>query len=117
MDRGSFGPMHTYTLEAFASLVGLTVDEVNDRLSNGETMWEIARAEAFSDAEIQDLMVQAHNTALDKAVADGVITLEQADWMRERMSQGVGGGLGTGSCHGGGGMMGGGRWNQPVPDA
>jgi len=115
--RGGYGPVHTYMVEAFAEKVGLPVDEVNDRLANGDSMWEIAQDQGFTDVEIQDLMVQAHSEALDKAVAEGVLTQEQADWMKQHMSQGWGSGFGTGSCHGGGGMMGGGRWRQPAPEA
>jgi hypothetical protein len=117
MGRGGFGPVHTFMVEAFAEQVGLTVEQVNERLADGETMWEIAQAQGFSDEEIQDLMLQAHNEALDQAVAAGVLTQEQAEWMRQHMGQGWRGGSGPGSCHGGGGMRGGWRWSQPAPEA
>jgi len=117
MGRGGYGPVHTYMVEVFAEQVGLTVDEVNDRLANGDSMWDIAQDQGFTGEEVQDLMVKVHNEALEKAVAGGVLTQEQAEWMKQHMSQRLENGFGPGSCHGGGGMMGGGSWRQPAPEA
>lgn len=134
---GGYGPMHTYVVEAFAAEFDLSVEEVNTRLLNGETMYEIALAEGTAEADIAAVLTKVHTTAFDKAVAAGALTQDQADWMLERMQyMGQNGyGYGTGNCpmHGGarpqdgtgyrgsfgpgqGGMMGGGRWQQaPAP--
>jgi hypothetical protein len=114
--NGSYGPMHTYMVEAFAAELGLTPEEVQTQIENGETMWEIAQSAGLSDEEITDLMLAARTEALNQMVADGVITQEQADWMLERMNQMHAGGFGPGNCPMGGGPGRGngpgGRWNQ-----
>jgi hypothetical protein len=94
------GVMHDYMLSAFASAVGLTVDEVNTRLTNGETMAQIAIAQGKTEADLPTLWSQVRQAALDKAVADGVITQAQADIMLEHMNNysGTGFGPGFGDC-------------------
>ena len=129
------GWLHDYMEKAMADAVGLSVEEFEARHDAGETFYQIALAEGFAADKIPTLMQTARASALDAAVADGVITREQADWMKSR-GFGRGGmmggysygyGLGDGSCpmadgdeapYGGGygpGMMGvgrGGRWQQ-----
>lgn len=131
------GPMHDYMEKAMAEAVGLSVDEFGARRAAGETFYQIALAEGFTAEEIPALMQAARAKALDAAAADGVITPEQADWMKSRgfgrggMMNGYGRGYGNGECpmydgdavpYGGQfgpGMMGGGRggrWQQnPAP--
>ena len=121
---GGYGPLHTYVAEAFATKLGLMVDEVNTRLAAGESMYQIALAEGIADADIPALLAEVHQTALSQAVADGVITQEQADWMQShafgRGGYGQGMGAGQGSFGGTGipvgtGMHWGGRWAQQNP--
>ena len=109
------GPMHPYMVEAFAEALGLTPEELQAKLDDGETMYTVAQAQGLSDEEFSTLMVEARTTALEKAVADSVLTQEQADWMIQRMAQmqAQGFGPGAGGCGGfGGRMMGGWRWNN-----
>ncbi len=112
---GSFGPMHDYMVEAYAQALGITEEELQDRLAGGENMWQIASSLGFSEEAIPGLMIAAHTQALNKAVEDGVLTRQQADWMIQRMAQmqAQGFGPGAGGCGGSGGrMMGGWRWNN-----
>ena len=88
---GGTGYLHDYMLDAFAEELGLTVDEINARLDAGETMFDIVGSEDF-----YTVMTDVRSAALDAALADGVITQEQADWMKTR------GGHGTGACDGSG---------------
>ncbi len=85
-------------ISAFASAVGLTVDEVNTRLTNGETLKEIALAQGKTEADLPALATQVRKAALDKAVAEGVITQAQADLMLERMNNVMGSDFGFGDC-------------------
>jgi hypothetical protein len=128
MMGGGYGVMHTYVVEAFAAELDLTVDEVNTRMLNGETMYQIAIAEGVAQDQVAALLTKVHTAAFDKAVAAGVLTREQADWMLQRMQGMYANGYGTGNCpmnnsvrpqdgtgfRGGmgSGMMGGGRWQQ-----
>jgi hypothetical protein len=96
------GIMHDYMVSAFASAVGLTVDEVNTRLTNGETLKAIAIAQGKTEADLPALWSQVRQAALDQAVAAGVITQAQADKMLKKMNeyngQGLGPGFGMGDC-------------------
>lgn len=129
--RGGYGWMHDYVEQALATKLGLTEEQVEDQLSQGKTMYEIALDNGIAPEELADFMTEVHQEAFDKAVADGVITRERADWMLQRMQTMHQNGYGPGNCpmHSGQGgafqrgqgmgpgMMGGGRgpgwmWNQ-----
>lgn len=123
--NGDYGPLHTYMFDAMADAFGLTPEDLQARHDAGDTMWTIAQELGITEERFLELMTQARTTALENAVADGVITQEQADWMLQRMTQmhANGFGPGSGGCMGGGraGMQGPGRgggrmpWNgQPV---
>jgi len=96
------GFMHDYMISAFASAVGLTVDDVNTRLGNGETLVQIAEAQGFTGDKLTQLITDVRKSALDQAVKAGVITQAQADLMLERMNSytgpGFGPGFGFGNC-------------------
>jgi len=106
---GGYGPMHEYMEDAFAEALGITHDELEAKLDAGETMGSIAQAQGLSDEEIAKLMVDTRAKALEKAVADGVLTQEQADWMSQRMQQMKDAGFGLGNCPMHGGALGPGR--------
>lgn len=90
------GLLHDAILKAFAEKIGLTVDELNTRLANGETMAAIATSEGLSFEEFQKAMVDIRNQAIEQAVQDGTLTREQADWLKQH----------------GPGMTNRGRWNM-----
>jgi len=83
--NGEEGPMHEAMVTAVAEALGLTPDEIEARHDAGETLWQIAEAEGLSAEEIQDLMLSAHDAALEDAVVNGWLTQEQADWMDSHM--------------------------------
>ena len=95
MMNGSYGPMHAYMVDALADALDLTPEALQERIEAGESMWEIAAAEGLTNEEIVDLLQTTHNLAIEQAVADGVITPEQAEWMNSHMQQ-----MFTGGCHG-----------------
>jgi hypothetical protein len=101
IDRGA-GIMHDYMISSYAFLVGLTVEEVDTRLANGESLKDIAIAQGTTEDQLPALFTQVRKNALDLAVADGVITQAQADRMLEHMNnysgQGFGPGFGLGDC-------------------
>ncbi len=124
MTGGGYGVMHDYVEEALADKLGIAEADVESALASGKTMYQIALDNGVAEADIPALLTEVHKTAFDKAVADGVITREQADFMLQRMANrgygfgncpmqnGQGGGYGRGGY--GGGMMGG-RWQQQLP--
>ncbi len=110
--------MHEYMIAALARAFNLTPEELEARHDAGETMWDIAADLGLDAEQFRQAMLDARTQALNDAVAAGVITQEQADWMLSRMNQmwSRGFGSGAGGCPGMGGnfqgRMGGGRWNR-----
>ena len=82
------GLLHDYMVDAFADALGVTADELEERLASGETLASVAVDQGISADEFPALWLEARQSALDAAVADGVITAEQADWMQSRMQAG-----------------------------
>lgn len=95
-----YPPMHEYmhddVFSAIADVLGLTPEELEARHEAGETLWDIAQEQGLSIEEFSDLLAQVRTDAINQAVADGVITQEQADWMLDRMNQMWGAGFGPG---------------------
>ena len=75
----------------YAEALGISVDDLNARLAQGETLSQIAAASGLSAEEFSALMAQARTQALDQAVQAGSLTQTQADWMKQR-----GAGIGAG---------------------
>jgi hypothetical protein len=119
------GWMHDYVEQALADKLGLTEAQVEEKLASGQTMYQIALDAGTAEADIPALLTEVHKVAFDKAVADGVISREQADWMLQRMQGNWTNGGVPGNCpmhngtygpnngsgfRGGQGMMG--RWQN-----
>jgi len=85
--NGEYGPMHESMVAALAEALVLTPEEVEARHDAGETMWQIAEAAGLNSEEIQNLMLSAHDLALEDAVANGGLTEEQAEGMDTHMEQ------------------------------
>jgi hypothetical protein len=103
------GPLHEYMIEAFAEALGLTPEELESRLSAGETLASVAVSEGVAAEDFSALWLQARQDALDAAVADGVLTADQAAWMLDRMQNGMHGQGGAAGVGRQGGMMRGSR--------
>jgi len=80
------GLMHDAMIALFAEKTGLSVEVLEEKLSEGQTMFDIATEEGLSVEDVTALMVEARDTALADAVAAGTVTQEQADWMKARMN-------------------------------
>ena len=104
------GGMHNFVWGGLAETLGLTQDELNAELANGKTLAQIAEAKGVTQEQLAAALETSAKAGLDKAVADGVLTQEQADqmlshmggndsWMLTHMSN-FGGGFGPGGCHG-----------------
>jgi hypothetical protein len=107
------GGMHTLVWDRLAEALGLTTDELNAELSSGKTLAQIAEKQGISQEELSVTLETTVQAGLKKAVAEGVLTQEQADSMRAHMSgnyawmltqmgthMGTGYDLGPGGCHG-----------------
>ncbi len=94
-DGSTYGFMHDDMIAALADGLGMTTEELQARLDAGETLYQIADEQGLTQDEWFTLVDQARETALDNAVAEGIFTEEQAQWMEERMDQ-----RGAGFCWG-----------------
>lgn len=115
---GSYGLMHDYMVDAAANKLGISPDSLQNELSSGKTMWQVAQEQGLTEEQFRSAMAEAAKDAVSKMVADGVITQAQADWMVQRAESMLqnGFGFGLGGCHGGYWGRPGGRW-APVPDS
>ena len=95
---GGYGWMHDYVEQAFAAKLGLTEQQVEDQLAAGKPMYQIALDKGIKQEELATFMNEVHQEAFDKAVKDGVITQERADWMLQRMQNMYQNGTGVGNC-------------------
>jgi hypothetical protein len=98
MGNGGYGWMHAYVQQAFAAQVGLTEQQMQDQLAAGKTMYQIALDNGIKQEDLVAFMSEVHREAFDKAVKDGLVTQEQADWMLQRMQNMQQGGFGPGNC-------------------
>lgn len=122
MHGANQGILQPYMLSALADALNIPLAELQTAHETGQIMTAIVEQYGINVEDLQAAMTQAHEQALEKALADGVIPQEQATWMRSRMNRTWPEGYGPGSqsCDGSGinpglGQRGGGRgrWSQP----
>lgn len=94
--QGGYGSMHEYVEQALAAKLGLAEKQIEDELASGKTMYQIVLDNGIAQEELAAFMNDVHKDAFAKAVADGVMTQEQADFMLQRMQNR--GAYGTGNC-------------------
>jgi len=106
---GFQGVLHDYSVKALAEALGITAEDLQTRLTAGEKMFDIAKSKGWTLQDFQSKMPDIMSKALDLAVADGKITKEQADLMRQRQQNRANGDWGKrgkqGSMLGGTGPM------------
>lgn len=89
---------------AIASTLGMSVEDFETAIAAGETPFTLAQQQGVDFAEVQAAMDAAHEAALQQAVANGLISQEQATWiLSHRGGQGRQG-LGMNSSTSGGRM-------------
>jgi predicted DNA-binding protein (UPF0251 family) len=87
---GHFGHLgHFQRLEAAASFLDLTPAEIRQRLADGDTLAEIAKAEGKSVDGLVNALVAAATEKVDDAVADGRLTKEQAADLKRDLEERV----------------------------
>lgn len=90
-----------------AEALGVTVDELAAAREAGTSLRELVADKGMDAATLRDKLESAHSAAVDKAVADGVITREQADQLGDMR-----GGMHGGMRGFGRGMLGGHRGHE-----
>ncbi|MEZ4770039.1 MAG: hypothetical protein R2844_16605 [Caldilineales bacterium] len=95
-----------------AQVLGMTTEDVRAALDGGKTPWDLAAEQNLDLGTAWQKLMAAGKAMLDQAVADGVITREQADELFSRRGRGffgkrgfgpgfMGGGFGRRHRHGG----------------
>ena len=95
--------MHTVVWNALAEKLGLTTDELNAQLAQGQTLAQIAETKGVSQSDLAQALQTAMKTGLDQAVAAGTLTQAQADQMLANMAGRYAQMItymSTGNCHG-----------------
>jgi len=101
------GILHDGMIAVYAEQLGISVDDLNARLENGETISQIAVEKGLTAEQFTTLMNSAREQAVAQAVQDGTLTQEQADWMNQRGGAfGSAGTMGAGAVRGGRGVRG-----------
>ncbi|HSB91342.1 MAG TPA: hypothetical protein VLD63_15105, partial [Anaerolineales bacterium] len=77
------GKLRDYMLQAVAGKLGLTVEELTSKLSDGQTLVDIAKGQGIAEDDVPALLKEARSDALQLAVSDGVLTQEQAEWIEQ----------------------------------
>ena len=85
--------MHT----AIADALDMSLDEFEAAVAAGETPFTLAEQSGIDFAEVQAVMDAAHEAAFAQAVADGLMSQEQADWILSHRGGAAGqsGGMGN----------------------
>jgi polyhydroxyalkanoate synthesis regulator phasin len=81
------GAVRAMKFEAAAEYLGLTNAELGERLEDGQSLAEIARAEDKSVDGLKQALLDDATTRLDQAVEDGELTRERANEMLERLRE------------------------------
>jgi hypothetical protein len=85
LDPEQAGAHHEAMQQAIADAFGLTVEELDAAHAEGKTLWGIAEEQGVDLAEVGEALKTAGQELLDQASADGTLTQEQADTIRQHM--------------------------------
>jgi polyhydroxyalkanoate synthesis regulator phasin len=113
------GGIRGVTPEAAAEVLGMTVDELRDAMSDGSTLAEVAEAQGMSVDAFETALLDQVQTQLDQLVADGTLTQTQADEQFQRVEDNIDDIVNSQGCLGGFGgphRGPGGPWFGPPAD-
>ena len=65
-----------------AEALDMTVEELETARAEGQTLTDLLEAQGLEAATVRDHLEEAHEAALEQAVADGILTQEEADEMQ-----------------------------------
>ena len=70
-----------YMPTAIATVLQMDADVVSNLLASGETCYTIALSQGYTADQVTALLESARKAAIDLALADSAITVEQAEWL------------------------------------
>lgn len=97
------GVLQGYIEAAMADILGITVEELQAAKEAGTPLAELVEAAGLTMEEFRSALQDAAPGIVEQALADGVITEQQADFILEKLQRGLGGfGPGGRGPHGSG---------------
>lgn len=91
------GLMNDYVKAALAEKLGISAVDLDKYIADGKTFREIAQDKGLTPEEATQMLKDARSAALDKMVAEGVITQTQAGRMKQQAGKMMEGGR-PGGC-------------------
>ena len=91
--------LHNEMILAVADAAGLTIDDIETRIEDGERLVDIADDAGLSGEAFFQLMTDVRKSVLDRALEDGVISEAQYDRLLQRMDEGQRPYRGEFPCH------------------
>lgn len=77
---------YTSVTNVLKSKFGVTDDEITKATESGKTLYDVAKDKGVTDDQFKGAVIDERTKTIDQAVADGTITKDQADYMKERMN-------------------------------
>ena len=75
-------------LKTLAAESGIDIAVLTEAVENREPIRDLLAEAGFDEAAIEAMLDKAHDAAIDQLLADGIITEEQAEEMREHLPLG-----------------------------
>ena len=92
------GLLHDAMITAFSEALGISVEDLETRLSDGESLAEIALSTDLTLEEFRTLLKDIRTQVHEEAAAEGLLPGSQSGWLNERRE----GNIGYGARRGGG---------------
>ncbi|EKQ56176.1 MULTISPECIES: hypothetical protein [unclassified Clostridium] len=76
---------YDYVEAVLKNKLGMTDAEITAGFNSGKTMYDLAKEKGMTEDEFKAELLEERNQAIGKAVADGTITKEDGDSMKESL--------------------------------
>jgi len=80
---------YDYVESVLKNKLGMTDEEITAGLNSGKTMYNLAQEKGMTADQFKTALLEEKNKAVDKAVADGNITSEDGDSLKETLKNNV----------------------------
>ena len=80
---------YDYIESVLNNKLGMTDDEITDGLNSGKTIYDLAKEKGMTIDQFKTALLEEKTKAVDKAVADGNITSEEGDSLKETLKNNV----------------------------
>ena len=80
---------YDYVESVLKDKLGMTDEEITAGLNSGKTMYDLAEEKGMTEDQFKTALLEERNKAVDKAVADGTITSEEGDSLKETLKNNI----------------------------